>query len=474
MREQKSNPSHGHEPDTQSEGLGPLSNRRWLTPEMGREFASDLRKAAAMLQSAGLLLGLYGTARDHAILPETITGISALIKAAAERCPEIGILTGGGPGSMRIATEFGNQFAKAFAIKAGELSKEKVEQEYSGGVMVADHMMWTRRFLLTTLPIEVIGTPGGIGTMHEMIEHAFLQGRGLIRHAPTTCLDTPGGLYAALKTHISDKVLPYESAAMQKLFPDIWRVVDPLDSGSLEREGLNLTYRLLETITEANRTPGAPATPNARWFSPQVLAETQEDLSQVLALFDGTGKADLSGATLISLMGDLGRYGDHAAAVLKSLGVPNALLLTDDPRGRQIADLAGMPSFTLANDHDGTGHARGITVDGQHVSGTISHLVCAKRFVLTTAPSAILAYPGDLHTLDKLMEISVLHQVGLLRSQAIACVERGGYFRGITDFTKEHLEKGGYSNKGDLEILQQTDLDSAGSVDAAAKILRGA
>jgi hypothetical protein len=168
----------------------PRPNRRWLAQDVIEESSSDIRRGLALIDSIDRpIITIMGSAR---VKPGSLffDGCEALCRQLGEA--GFAILTGGGGGIMEAANRGAHAAgAPSMAIRSGILTKERpASEEIYTHLMVAEQLMFTRRFLLLTAASGIVLFPGGFGTDNELTEALMLTQTQITSPVPILCMES--------------------------------------------------------------------------------------------------------------------------------------------------------------------------------------------------------------------------------------------------------------------------------------------
>ncbi|MCB0310250.1 MAG: LOG family protein [Bdellovibrionales bacterium] len=427
--------------------------RFWLNPsEAVSDLNADVLHTVAMVRAQTPLMAAYGTARDESISP-------AINRAVTEICRELSsqlglaLLTGGGSGIMNVTTHAVRDVHETFAVRSELLSHEHVAQNYSG-VVNAERFLWTRRFLLTTLPSVVIAAPGGYGTLNEVFELSMLRMADIVGSTPIICIEDNRGYWSELKRFALETIYNSSEEESQK-FDQLWTIYN------VEQESASaLAIRIADELNQRGVSPDdSKQFTNAKWFEADVIRETAEDLKRGLELLEGKNAPALVDKTFLSAFGSVSEHGQHFRELLAKFDRRDWAVLTDDP---WIADQAYHQKFASlalvsALDSNFAQMLPG-NLTGNFVA-PIRHLICANRFVQTSAPAIHFAYPGGITAIDRLLEVTLLQQLGIIRHTPIVCLEDScAMWSKLHQFIEKHLLGAGYISSGDDSLWHITPI----------------
>lgn len=177
-------------------------------------------------------------------------------------------------------------------------------------------------------------------------------------------------------------------------------------------------------------------------------------------LAEGIAQAGATDKPIVTFMGSAREKNDsvfyqHCKALAKGLGEKAYAILTGAGSGIMEAANAGAKEAGAPSLGIRMGLLKGEHVDNDlYTSMTVTeHLLCFRRFLLTTVPTAIVAYPGGFGTLDEVMEITMLVQNGVTKKVPIVLLEdEKGFWSDLRDYARKHLLAEGRISEGDLEL----------------------
>lgn len=214
--------------------------------------------------------------------------------------------------------------------------------------------------------------------------------------------------------------------------------------------------------------------PNDRWLGPDVVKRAFEDMERGITLAREAGKP------IVGVMGSArvqpgDSFYEHCKELAERLGKEGYAILTGGGSGimaaaNEGATAAGAPSMgirmeLLKEEHVGEDHYTDLAITRE--------LLCVRRFILTTVPSAIIGYPGGYGTINEISEILMLVQNRITAGIPIICVEDSkGFWTKLKNYMKEQLADGGYINPSDLDLFKIINIEESDSIDRIVGLVK--